>query len=151
MVDRMISTVVIKEAYRIPFLPARIIHMNTRKYVGGSIHTVNKSGQLCKYVIVRKAVRPDVETVGINPGNQKKYGHPYHTEIHQTAEFFFLTKKEIQSRSGDVYEPEQIRNDKNWYKWNMLIQRRTDDMQMLGPYVFKIAKNRQIKRKIQQQ
>ena len=128
-----------------------IKHMDTWKNIRRSIHAVNVPGQLNKNGFSGQVLRPYGKTVGIHIGNQQKHCHPYHPEIHQTTEHFPLTKKEVHPRQRDVHKPEQIGDDEHRQKRDILIQRRTDDMQMLRSYVLKISESCQIKREIQQQ
>ena len=128
-----------------------IKHMDTWKNIRRSIHAVNVPGQLNKNGISGQVLRPYGKTVGIHIGDQQKHCHPYHPEIHQTTEHFPLTKKEVHPRQRDVHKPEQIGDDEHRQKRDILIQRRTDDMQMLRSYVLKISESCQIKREIQQQ
>ena len=88
-------------------------------------------------------------SVGVESGYHEKQRHACIKEENISVEILPVPEEQPGKNGRNIDEPEKIRNDKIFTKWNIVIQRKMDHMVGQAGTVFQPDEPRDINRKIQ--
>lgn len=123
-------------------------HMYARKNIGGCICPVQETYHLDEDIIPVKFQRAEQMSVGIDRRYDQEQRHARVQECNIAEEIVPVSEEEPQEYGCNVHEPEKVRDDKIFTEWNVIIQRKMDDMVGLTGAAFQPEEPDQIKYKI---
>ena len=90
-----------------------------------------------------------MQSIWKNGADNKEYCHSDNAHLGELVKFFFTCKEEIETSDSHINKPEQIRNDKKFYKWDITVQRRIYQRVTAGNCFFQPTKPWEIDESIQ--
>jgi hypothetical protein len=125
--------------------------MDAGEQVRCGIGLIQESAQHREKVMVRKINGAQVMPVGVNCGNDQKYGHSGKQKRAEPVIFALIAQRKISDPPGNICKPQQVRDDKIFTKRNQIIQGCMNNMKMGSNGFLHVPKPSQIHKKIQQQ
>lgn len=125
--------------------------MDTWEKICRSIRRIQQTHRIYEDVIPRKISRPQVVSVWINSRYNKEDGHSGKKHFAEAEVFILIFEIKISKSPCHISKPEQVRNDKVFTEWDIVIKCHMNDVKMRCDCLLKIAEPWQINEEVQKQ